>query len=85
MMHRKIAQCIMTATAFLNGTAFIRTAAAQEPVGHGFKVSIMLTPAARRELLQRREKLRVFGYFYGRPKPGVRAVEGEVGLGAIAE
>lgn len=50
-----------------------------------FRVAITLSSAARHELLARKEQLRVFGYFYGRPRPGVRAIEGEVGLGAIAE
>lgn len=86
MTYRTIAHYIVIATAVLSCTASLRTLTAQTPtVGYGFKVAMTLTPAARRELLERNEKLRLFGYFYGRPKPGVRAPEGEVGLGAIAE
>lgn len=84
MMHRRYGQFLLTVV--MGCGAFIRPFEAQTPsVGRSFRVAVELSPAARQELLQRKEKLRVFGYFYGRPKPGVRAPEGEVGLAAIPD
>ena len=45
-----------------------------------FQVKVILTPAASKDLAARGEKLRVFGYYSGEPKPGVRTHDGEVDL-----
>ena len=68
MTYQKIVRCIVMATMVLSCTALLQTLTAQTPaVSYSFKVAVTLTPSARRKLLERNEKLRLFGYFYGRP------------------
>ncbi len=86
LLPRRVGRFVAMVGVMLGCGVLLRSLAAQAPsAGPSFRVAVTLTPAARRELLQRKEKLRVFGYFYGRPRPGVITHEGEVGLGAITE